>query len=230
MEDKRIVAFIPIFEDETDITSLKLKLWIPNGTDVMNFKSHYFSQNNFEVVKIVWRGDSDIAQKDSSDAERVDMNYISSYVAQVMEEKNIHGFCFTSRSYPELDWPYPNALIIVGMNPYGNFYKNWCVEHGYEGDLDSFRYYSFDGSVELKDLIEGLKLEEKHVRYLENLHMGWNSNLINIGTNSLRFLLRNMDGKHVDFDYGFFTLKQYWSSLQEYGLAFNYDIFSEWWF
>ncbi|MGH0518777.1 hypothetical protein [Bacillus toyonensis] len=227
VENKRIVALIPVFRNETDIKSLELKLWIPNETDIMNFKSHYFSQTNFQVVKIAWSDNPDMVgfEGETTDAERVDMNYISSYVAQIMEEKSIHGFCFTSRCWPELDIPYPNSLVIVGMNPYEISYKNWCVKNGYEGDLDSFRYCSYDGSVELKDIIKGLKLEKEHIRHLEMLHMSWDSQLTKIGRDSLRFLLKNSDGQQVDFEHGSFTLKQFFGSMVEYHSAFNYDIF-----
>lgn len=52
VENKRIVALIPEFRNENDIKSLELKLWISNETDIINFKSHYFSQANFQIVKI----------------------------------------------------------------------------------------------------------------------------------------------------------------------------------
>ncbi|MED3994652.1 hypothetical protein P4647_08305 [Peribacillus frigoritolerans] len=223
VDGKRIVAFIPTFEDETDIESLKLKLWMPDENDIKNFKSHYFSKENFEVVKIAWRGDSDTYDfnEDPNYAEKMFMNYISSYVAQVMEEKNIHGFCFTSRCFPELKMPYPNSLIIVGMNPYKISYKN----NGYVGDVDTLRQYGFEHSVGLDDIIKGLKLEEEHIQYLENLHVNWSSHLVKVGTDSLRFLFKDTNGKRVSLEYGIFTLKQYWSSLIESGFAFNYDIF-----
>ncbi|HDR6289220.1 TPA: hypothetical protein QCU33_005347 [Bacillus cereus] len=53
-DNKRVIAFVPTFEDETQIDSLKLRLWIPEEEDINNFKNHYFSKNNFEVFKLTW--------------------------------------------------------------------------------------------------------------------------------------------------------------------------------
>ncbi|MEI5890021.1 hypothetical protein DXB51_00095 [Bacillus cereus] len=35
VDGKRIVAFIPTFEDDNDIESLKLKLWMPDENDII---------------------------------------------------------------------------------------------------------------------------------------------------------------------------------------------------
>jgi len=225
VDNKRVIAFIPTFQDETRIDSLKLRLWIPNENDIVSFKSHHFSKNNFEVFKIVWRdipSDSD-SKEDPNDEDKMFMNSISSFVAQIMEEKNIHGFCFTSQSWPELKMLYPNSLIIIGMNPYEISFKNLYADNGYKDNLSSLRYNSF--SAKLNDIITGLKLEENHVDYLENLYLGWSSNLIKIGLDSMKFLFKNVDGKDVSFDYGIFSWEEYISSSIEYTYCFNYEVF-----
>ncbi|MED3971315.1 hypothetical protein [Priestia megaterium] len=225
VDGKRVIAFTPTFEDQTRIDSLKLRLWIPGENDISNFKNHYFSKNNFEVFKLVWRdipSDSN-SKEDPSIEDKRFMNSISSFVAQTMEEKNIHGFCFTSQSWPELNMCYPNSLIIVGMNPYEISFKNLYANNGYEEDLNSLRYNSF--SANLNDIIQGLRLEADHIDYFESLHSGWSSNLIKIGLNTMKLLFKNVDGKKISFDHGLFSWEDYISSSIEHNYSFNYEVF-----
>lgn len=225
VDGKRVIAFIPTFQDETRINSLMLRLWIPNENDIRNFKNHYFSKNNFEVFKLVWRdipSDSE-SKEDPNIEDKMFMNSISSFVAQTMEEKRIHGFCFSSQSWPELKMMYPNSLIIVGMNPYEISFKNLLVDNGYNECPSSLRYNSF--SAKLNDIIKGLKLEEEHIDYLENLHSGWSSNLIKIALDCMKLLFKNIDGKEFSFDYALFSWEEYISSSIEYTYNFNYEVF-----
>ncbi|MBG9716483.1 hypothetical protein [Bacillus cereus] len=226
VENKRVIAFVPTFSSEKNIDSLKLELWMPSETDIMNFKSHYFSQSNFEVVKIAWNDNSVVRglSAGGTEEEKSKMNYISSYVAQIMEEKNIHGFCFTSRSWPELDMPYPNSLIIVGMNPYEISYKNWCMNGEDASETNSFSHLSYGGLIGLEELMIGLKLEDEHIRYFEMLHTSWGEHLIKIGTDSLKFLMKKSNGKDINLEYGTLNLEQFFR-FGEYDYAFNYDVF-----
>jgi hypothetical protein len=225
VDGKRVIAFIPTFEDGTQIDSLKLRLWIPNENDIRNFKNHYFSKNNFETFKIVWRDipSSSDSKEDPSDTDKMFMNSISSFVAQSMEEKNIHGFCFTSQTFPELDMMYPNSLIIVGMNPYEISFKNLYENNEYKEDLSSLRYNSF--LANLNDIIKGLELKADHVDYFENLHSGWSSNLVKIGFDCMELLFKNVNGSDVSFDHGFFSWEEYISLSTELHNSFNYKVF-----
>ncbi|MDA1612169.1 MULTISPECIES: hypothetical protein [Bacillus] len=234
-DNKRVIAFVPTFEDETQIDSLKLRLWIPEEDDISNFKNHYFSKNNFEVFKLTW---SDIPysqnpQKNPSDKEKLFMNSISSFVAQTMEEKNIHGFCFTSQCWPEDEMDLPNSLIIVGMNPYEIAFKNLFVNDVCNGELSNEDLSSLSYSstlAKLDDIITGLKLEKDDPDdpdvpdYLEWLYYQWKENLVKIGFDSLNLLFKNTNGGIFSCSWNSFSWDEY-ISLDEHNSSFKYNVF-----
>ncbi|MGG0062010.1 hypothetical protein COF50_30140 [Bacillus toyonensis] len=223
-DNKRVIAFVPTFEDETRIESLKLNLWIPDEHDISNFKKHYFSKNNFEVFKLAW---SDIPysqnpQKYPTEDEKSFLNSVSSFVAQTMEEKNINGFCFTSQCLPSDGMALPNSLIIVGMNPYKIAFKNLLIKNGYDGNLNSLDYSS--AKAKLNDIITGLKLDTDDPDYLEWLHYYWKENLVQIGLDSLKLLFKKTTGERFSPEWGIYSWDEY-KSLDEHNFSINYDVF-----
>lgn len=216
IDNKRIIAFTYELEDKDDINTLKLKPWLPNKEDIGNFKNHYFAENNFDVVKLAWEGEP----YDNSNRD-INMDLISSFVAQSMEERNIPGFCFTSHSY--IDLPYPKSLVIVGMNPYSISYKNFLENKDLEKDISSQKHSDV---VNLGDIL-GLELgeKEKETNYLAQLHDSWKENLLNIGFTTLNSLLKTSNGKTFDYEWGLFDWEQYNSTPMENVYQFDYKVF-----
>ncbi len=58
-DNRQIVALIPELEEPEDITTLKLKLWVPTDSELAKFSNVAFNENNFSVCKIVWEYDEE---------------------------------------------------------------------------------------------------------------------------------------------------------------------------
>ena len=154
-------ALIPIY-DENNINSLKLKPWIPELNEIKNIIREVFHESNFTVFKVTWDGlvgewspkyKGDYPTQEMKDR----MNIVSSYTAQIMEEKGINGFCYSSQVYSEqLDYngPLTNAINIVGLNPY------CATKYRYLASYVEENFNINDYTVRIKDIIP--ELENKY--------------------------------------------------------------------
>ncbi len=153
-----ILCFIPIWQKD-DITTLRLKPWIPDLKALLQFSEKCFKKVNFTVKTFSWNNDGKL---DSNQ-----LNKISLIAAQLMESKGINGFAFTFQYYPEVKFPDPNSLILVGLNPFQTgkeFIRN-------KNKIERFF---------LGDFFDSNKIEEKIYSY-ESLRSGSTSRLTMIG-------------------------------------------------
>jgi hypothetical protein len=110
-DGKRVFALQPSFTDPNDIATLRLKPWVPPLEDVTRLTEAVFKPSHFEVWRGEWRNTPAIWNVKPGEevpdwlAQR--MNQISTYAAQVMESKGIHGFAFCSQVWQELEEELP---------------------------------------------------------------------------------------------------------------------------
>jgi hypothetical protein len=121
-EHKPIFAFVPHWNNSQDISTLRLLPWIPNINVLSQISKRFLLEHNFDVMKVVWECIpgwwNNENESNPTDYQKHLMNNVSGLAAQLMEERGIHGFCFTSQTWPELDMQFPNSLVLVGLNPY----------------------------------------------------------------------------------------------------------------
>ncbi len=230
---KKIFTLIPSFTDSNSLESLVLKPYIPTLKDFATLSEVAFSKRNFDVEVIVWYGvDSfwnlpEVNGAPSHEVKR-NMNRISSYAAQLMEARQIHGFTYTQQSWEELKMPCPNTLVLVGFNPYKiasdvqykKTYPNIPISKIPEID----DCYGFN----LADIIPGLNKNSKDLHEDENhlfwLNAVWGSHLGILGKEIVDTLNLNTLETSVNTDRGSMTWEQYESSFIENIFCHNFDL------
>lgn len=232
-EQINIFAIIPKWEND-DINTLKLKPWIPSLTEVENITKEVFYKNNFVVFKVVWDGlIGDWSPEEKGENPTQDMidkmNIVSSYTSQIMEERGINGFCYTSQAYSE-DRDYGhliNAINIVGLNPYiatrhrhiMNTVPKECRKE--IDNIDSF-------SVKINDIIPEIKNKYYQEGDTEDifdfLESNWSEEITKIGFEVVETLTKSIDKEFIETSYGEF----YWSDFQknwiEHIMVHNFNI------
>ena len=222
-DNRKIVALIPELTDPDDLTTLKLRLWVPTDSELYSFSRLAFRENNFNVCKIVWEyceGRWDAAKgKYLSPGLVEQLNSVSAMAAQYMEEAGIHGFTYCSQLWPELEpsLPFTNSLVLVGLNPYAvgsmQFLAN--CENIATVDLPSPHEYI----PNITELIPGLKNSasslHEDTHYLEDLHRVWDSQLFRIGQRVVDSATQNITGKSLQTSYGFMDWHTYQRQLLE---------------
>jgi hypothetical protein len=208
---KPIVALQPVLSDSTQLQTLRLKPWFPDLATVRRIARAAFSPDNFNVCKIVWEDSPRLwnRSEDGSPPSHVKEAFdrVSALAAQIMEAEGIHGFCFTSRTWPEIPFPFPNSLVLVGWNPYSVCASLNASEAGIpDQDLSLW-------SETLVDLIPGLlkRSAQRHqdVDFLDDLRSVWDSHLFRIGSEVLKLTTSTTEESALSIDYGFFTWRQY---------------------
>lgn len=155
------------------------------------------------------------------------MNIVSSYTAQIMEEKGINGFCYSSQVYSEqrdYNGPLTNAINIVGLNPYSVTkyrYLASCVEENYNIN---------DYSVRINDIIP--ELENKyHNDYdtenvFEYLQSDWNETIVRLGFEVIDTLTKSIENKFVEMDKGSFNWSEFQINMRENSQMYKFNIHS----
>jgi len=221
-------ALLPIY-DENNINSLKLKPWIPELKEIKNLTREVFHEDNFVIFKVVWDGligdwspqkKGDYATQKMKDR----MNIISSYTSQLMEERGINGFCYSSQVYSEqrdYHGHLTNAINIVGLNPYRATKYRHVME---DIPKDYFIKNINDFSVKINDIIP--EMENKyHIiddteDIFEQLQSDWSESIVKLGFEVVDTLTKSIKHKYIEDGYGEFT----WSDFQR-NLAENSDIY-----
>lgn len=213
-DNRQIVALIPYFVDQNDISTLKLKLWLPTDSELATFSNVAFSEDNFSVCKIVWEYSEDrwdAPKGENPIPELVEqLNSVSAYAAQKMEESGIHGFAYCSQTWSELAevLPYTNSLVLVGLNPYAVGGAQYLVKEK-KAKLDEIPHpLSYLPSI--SELIpKGISIDgDDYV--MSSLYSVWSSQLFRIGLNVVESATKTIDGKEGHIDQGFLD----WGSYQ----------------
>ncbi|HCE4792192.1 TPA: hypothetical protein NKQ44_004762 [Vibrio parahaemolyticus] len=225
-DNRQIVALIPELEDPEDITTLKLKLWVPTDSELAKFSNVAFNENNFSVCKIVWEYDEerwDAAKGKNPSPELIEQfNSVAAQAAQQMEEAGIHGFTYCSQTWSELadHLPYTNSLVLVGLNPYAVGGAQHLVECHKAKPEDIPHPLAFLPNI--NELIpKGINSEDSEY-VMSNLYSVWSSQLFIIGRRVVESATKTIDGKEGHIDQGFLDWSSYQSELLEDVFCHNF--------
>lgn len=218
-DNRKIVALIPYFDDPNDISTLRLKLWIPTDNELAKFSHVIFKEDNFSVCKIVWEYDKerwDAPKGENPSAELMEQfNSVSTIAAQKMEESGIHGFVYCSQLWPDLSekFPYTNSLVLVGLNPYAAASAQHLI------DINKIKPSEIPTPLEylpnICDLIKKGIPNDDNEDTMFDLYSVWSSQLFIIGRGVVEAVTQTTDGKKGDIDQGFLDWEAYQRSLIE---------------
>jgi len=228
-DEKPVFAFIPTYENN-DVTTIKLRPWLPKLEDVNRVTESAFSHKNFIVFKGTWNDvvDRKTEDDDNPGEEMISrMNKISSYAAQIMEKKKIHGFVYTSKSYP--DSPLPgNSIILVGLNPFKVAKDNYLLQerHISAGKLDSVADEEINLHHIMPELLNKAKEVNEQNQYFYDLTTTWVNTLAEIAFDTITLMTTNKSKLAFDQGYRTMSWKVYQNIILEDNLCFNFDIFT----
>ncbi len=213
------------------ISDLKLKPWIPNFEEFKTILDYTFSEKNFDVFKVAWEdipgewNPEKSADPDEFMIER--MNKVSSYAAQIMEARGIHGFVYCSQLWSELKntLPFTNSLIIVGLNPYKATKNRYLISEGI--DIREADKVDID-SINFLDIIPELGSKAKNVNeksnYLSSLSISWADEITAIGFDIVKSITKSTNRKDVRTSYNSFDWETYQNLFLEDISCHNFDI------
>ncbi|WP_417592835.1 hypothetical protein [Owenweeksia hongkongensis] len=231
---KRVFVLQPVFEDKTNIKTLRLKPYTPNPQDISSLTEVAFAKRNFDVEVAVWIDTPEFwnttkEKRDPSHNQRENMNRVSAYAAQLMESKKIHGFVYTQQCWPELVemLPYSNSLVMVGFNPYKIANDKYYADHNPKIKISEIPEIN-DYGPNLADLIPGLNKSAKKLHadtnFMVDLNMVWDSHLGRIANEVVKTMNLNNQNMAIYRDRGSMNWHQYETSMIENVLCFNYDV------
>lgn len=227
-DEKPVFAFIPIYEND-DVKTLKLRPWLPELEDLIKVTEAAFSQKNISIFKVTWEeidGWNAKKRQDNPSAEMIArMNRISSYAAQIMEAKKIHGFVYTSQGYPETPL-LNNAIVVAGLNPY-KIAKDYFLIQEHKIDphkLDDVPDESINILQIIPELINKAKETNEENEHFYNLIVGWSNTITGIAFDTVRLMTSNDQELTFERDWGGMTWKEYQRNIIEDGIVFNYEV------
>ncbi|MBL3658775.1 hypothetical protein [Fulvivirga sediminis] len=227
-DEKPVFAFIPIYENN-DAKTLKLKPWIPKIEDIIKVTEAAFSLKNFDVFKVAWEEIEgwNAIKRENNPSEKVvaRMNRISTYAAQLMETKRVHGFVYTCQGYPEAPL-LNNAIVVAGLNPYKIAKDYYLIQ---ELQLKPQKLDSVsDESINLLQIIPELKNKAEEIieenEHFYNLIVEWSNTIAGIAFDTVRLMTTNDKELNVERGWGGMSWKQYQANILEDVNVFNYDI------
>ncbi len=229
-ERKFTFALIPI-HDGKNINSLKLRPWIPSLEEIKDLSNISFCEENFDVCKIVWENKIDIWNPEKGENPdnfmKSNMNLVSQYAAQVMETKGIHGFVYSSQDWSEKDDFLPNAIVMVGLNPF-KATKNRIMMDKYPSEnFDEIKKANID-NINMMDIFPKIKQKEVHQR--DNLFVKlsdcWSNELGMIGLGVIKKLSLNCSKKPISTDIRHFEWKNCQSLSSENVTCHKFNLYT----
>ncbi len=226
-DNKDVCLLIPKWEND-DINTLKLELWIPEYSIFENLSYSCFNMHNISVSKITWEslpGEWSPNPGEQPTAEMYkQLNKVSSIAAQIMEERNIHGFVYCAQLIPDfantgIDM---NSIILAGINPYKVIRERIFNDKSASHDR---RKKSTIDEIDLADIIPSLK-SQKDISYkyiFEELEMVWTNKLDKIGFEIPNVLTQTFERNYVSKEHGDFTWDSLLANDEDY-LSDNLDI------
>lgn len=228
-DNRTIVGLIPVFTDPSSLSSLKLRLWVPEEKELVEISSIAFCEQNFSVCKIAWEHsegwwDPEIGNNPTPHQIQ-QLNEVSSIAAQHMESSGIHGFTYTSQLWSELSTqlPFTNSLILVGMNPFSVGRLQYLAQIS-EEDAPDFQ----DGFPNITMLIPGLlrsfQNTNRETYHLSDLELLWVSQLFDIGKKVVELVTLTTTGNSLEIEYNFFNWEDYQTIILEDISCHNFNV------
>ncbi len=120
--ERNIIVYTPEFATK-DVTSLRLKLYLPSDDDFKQFTNQLISHEAMQCVVLSFEdipGWIDSDENDGSLGKHTieHLQAIGCFAAQLMESEGLHGFCFVRKPWRELPRYYRNSLIVCAVNPF----------------------------------------------------------------------------------------------------------------
>jgi hypothetical protein len=190
-----------------------------------------FSEKNFDVFKIAWEdipGEWNPKESENPDKFMIErMNTVSSYAAQIMEARGIHGFVYSSQLWSELKEPLPftNSIVIVGINPYKSTKNRFLISEGVskkdanDADIESISF--LDIIPELLSKSKSVNLEHN---YLSSLSVSWDNEIASIGFDIVKTITKSTQRDDVMTNYSSFDWEIYQKLFLEDISCHNFDI------
>lgn len=231
-DNNNVCALIPSWENN-DVSTLKLKLWIPEFSEFVQISEGSITQSNFEICKITWEalpGNWSPDKKGESPKQyMIDrLNSISTIAAQMMEAYGIHGFVYCSQAYSELGeiLPLTNALIIGGLNPYKVTKNRTLISNGtmsiYEADNTSVDDINMMHII--PELERSANEENMTHNYFSELSYSWLNKIYEIGFRIVKIMTKSLDRDNIELGYGSFDWKTFQEIMIEDILCYNFRI------
>jgi hypothetical protein len=230
-ERNTTIALIPVWQND-DVTTLKLKPWFPTLDEIDSLSNAVFSEKNFDVFKITWdalEGEwSPEKEGDDPDEDMIKkMNTVSSYAAQTMEAKGIHGFVFASQTWSELRkvGNLINAIVLVGLNPYKATKNRYLVnQQGLKvGEANNVDIEQINLLDIIPELANSASEENMEFNYLSDLSMSWSNEITRIGFDIVGAMTKNLDSSYIEKSYGSFEWDKYQFNMLEDIHCQNFD-------
>lgn len=229
IEEKPVFALIPTYQND-DITTLRLVPWVPDISDLTPMISAAFSDKNIDIIKVYWDEieDWNLEKGESPSGDLImQMNLISSYAAQLMESRQIHGFVYTAQAHPERPESKKNVIVVAGINPYRVSKYNYLISKHKKlpFEVDTIK----EEKIGLLEIIPELAAKAKDINhendYLEALQLKWGKTLLKVAKETIKTMTAN--SKEATIDTSSYQLT--WEGLKNYpswdGYGFQYTIY-----
>ena len=118
--NRDVVVYKPVLVDGT-LASLQLQLYVPPDEEFRFFANQLLSHDAMSCTVVSfpdlkgWYDSTDVYVNEHT---RKFLSGLSGYASQLMEAEQLHGFSYIRQYWPELPFPYKNALIICAINPF----------------------------------------------------------------------------------------------------------------
>lgn len=227
-----VFALIPEYQND-DITTLKLRPWIPTFEEVDSIIDSCFSESNFDAFKVTWDGLpgewSPKEKGENPDKYMIErLNKVSSFAAQLMESKGIHGFVYASQTWSELrDYGHLiNSIVLCGINPY-KATKNRVLINDYALSSKEANEVNIE-EINMLNIIPELesfaKEENINNNYLSDLSMTWSNEITGIGFEIVKTLTMSTERNGIETSWGTFDWDIYQKNSIEDIYCHNFDI------
>ena len=224
-DKNRVLALIP--ELEEDIDSLRFKLWIPKQNDFQIFAKTTFAFENIDVFKICWRGAEDkwspVKKGKEPNHQMIhQLNKVSHYAAQLMEDRGINGFVYCLQSYPVVrDLGFlENGIVLGGINPFKSAKTRFIYEKC--GNMKEAAEAGME-TLGVKDVFHNMRDCDDKESFL-CLAEGWRSCLCEIAYDVVNLVNKTFGPAYFEKDKGDFSWDTYLNHSSEDELCWNYDI------
>lgn len=118
--NRDVIVYKPVLTDG-HLASLQLHLYLPPDEEFRFFANKLLSHDAMACAVVSFpdlEGWYDSADESVNDYTKKHLSALSGYASQLMESEQLHGFVYIRKYWPELPFPYKNAMIVCAINPF----------------------------------------------------------------------------------------------------------------